>query len=108
MNGVPLKRVNQAYVIGTSTKVDLSGVKMPDIEDDFFDKEPQPEAAEGEDRFFANATKTGAVVSEARKAQQAALDAQLEPVVDGVDKLKAYLQAKFTLNNGDKPHQMLF
>lgn len=28
INGVPLRRVNQAYVIATSTKVDLAGLKV--------------------------------------------------------------------------------
>jgi large subunit ribosomal protein L6e len=28
INGVPLRRVNQAYVIATSTKVDVSGLQV--------------------------------------------------------------------------------
>lgn len=47
-NGVPLKRVNQAYVIATSTKIDISGVKLSDnLNDALFKKE---KAAKGE--FF--------------------------------------------------------
>ena len=42
MNGVPLRRVNQAYVISTSTKVDLSNFKLPErLSDDFFKREPK-------------------------------------------------------------------
>jgi ribosomal protein L14E/L6E/L27E len=36
-NGVPLKRVNQAYVIATSQKLDISKVNVdPKFNDDYF------------------------------------------------------------------------
>jgi large subunit ribosomal protein L6e len=35
INGVPLKRVNPAYVIATSTKVSLDGVNA-NVDDSFF------------------------------------------------------------------------
>jgi large subunit ribosomal protein L6e len=36
LNGVPLRRVNQIYVIGTSTKLDLSAAKFDNLDDKFF------------------------------------------------------------------------
>ena len=38
MNGVPLKRLNQAYCIPTSTRVSLKGVEehSAGVSDDFF------------------------------------------------------------------------
>jgi large subunit ribosomal protein L6e len=38
VNGVPLKRVNPAYVIATSTKVSLDGVNA-NVDDAFFRKQ---------------------------------------------------------------------
>lgn len=39
LNGVPLKRVNQAYTLSTSTKVDITGVDVASIDDSYFARE---------------------------------------------------------------------
>merc|ERR1712205_218376 len=42
VNGVPLRRVPQSYVIATKTTVDISGVKVPaNVDDAFFQKPKQ-------------------------------------------------------------------
>ena len=38
VNGVPVKRVNQAYTLTTSTKVNISGVDVSKVNDDTFKK----------------------------------------------------------------------
>ena len=49
---VPLKRVNQVYVIATSTKVDIKGVDISKIDDAFFKAAEEPKKKKGEDEFF--------------------------------------------------------
>jgi len=39
VNGVPLRRVDQRYVITTSTKVDISKADVSKVEDAFFKRE---------------------------------------------------------------------
>lgn len=52
VNGVPLRRVNQAYVIATSTKVDVSGVNVEKYDDKYFAKEVEKKKKKGEGEFF--------------------------------------------------------
>ena len=108
VNGVPLRRCNQAYVIATSTQVDVSKVKVPDsIDDGYFSKDNDPEEDKkaDEEKFFATGKK-GASVSEQRKKDQAAVDKALMGKLN--DQLKAYLAAKFSLSKGQRPHEMKF
>merc|ERR1719343_839184 len=102
INGVPLRRVNQAYVIATSTKVDVSG-----ISDDYFARSKES-ATEGEEEFFMGDAPKPAVVSDQRKADQKKVDEALLKAVGAVDMLEAYLAAQFTLGANDKPHLMKF
>ena len=53
INGVPLKRVNQAYVIPTATKVDLAGVDAAGIDDEYFARAKVQKAKKSEEGFFA-------------------------------------------------------
>ncbi|KAE8676482.1 60S ribosomal protein L6 [Hibiscus syriacus] len=52
INGVPLRRANQSYVIVTSTKVDISGVNVEKFDDKYFDKEVEKKNKKGEGEFF--------------------------------------------------------
>lgn len=104
VNGVPLRRVSPAYVIATSTKVDVSSVDVSSFNDAYFARVNSSE----EEEFFAGDAPKPAIVSDERKADQKKVDAALLKAVEAVPLLKAYLGAKFSLRNNDKPHKMVF
>lgn len=53
VNGVPLRRVNQAYVIATKTRVDISKVQLPGrLNDDYF-RRSKPKTKGGSGSIFA-------------------------------------------------------
>eukprot|EP01041_Mallomonas_annulata_P008286 gene8286-17044_t len=106
VNGVPLRRVNQRYVIATTTSVPLAGVDVSKIDDAFFAREVEAPKAD-EDKFFSTEKKP-TVTSPARKAAQTTVDAALQANIAKVDMLASYLKAKFTLSKNDKPHLMKF
>eukprot|EP01130_Rhizamoeba_saxonica_P002178 TRINITY_DN1199_c0_g1_i1.p1 TRINITY_DN1199_c0_g1~~TRINITY_DN1199_c0_g1_i1.p1 ORF type:complete len:232 (+),score=70.09 TRINITY_DN1199_c0_g1_i1:27-722(+) len=103
VNGVPLRRVNAAYVIGTSTVLDLENVNIPDhLNDEYFKRPASANSAEfGEE---ADAGKN--TISQERKDDQKAVDSGLLQVI--TPPVKAYLNARFSLSKRDYPHQMKF
>ena len=52
VNGVPIKRVNQCYVIATSQKVDVAGVDTAKFNDAYFKKPAKVRSKKSEEDFF--------------------------------------------------------
>merc|ERR1719160_1174266 len=86
VNGVPLRRVPQSYVIATQTKVDISGVKVPaEVNDDFFKKEQTKKKKT--DEVFDQKEKES-TIDESRKAIQKDVDAKIVAAIGKVALLK--------------------
>ncbi|XP_065861199.1 large ribosomal subunit protein eL6-like [Euphorbia lathyris] len=108
INGVPLRRVNQSYVIATSTKVDITGLNADKFDDKYFAKQVERKKKKGEGEFFEAEKEEKNVLPEGKKDDQKIVDAQLLKSIEGVPELKAYLSARFSLKSGMKPHELVF
>ncbi|MCB0368309.1 MAG: hypothetical protein KDD45_02430 [Bdellovibrionales bacterium] len=113
INGVPLRRVNPAYVIATSTKVSLDGVNA-NVDDSFFKRARRftknelknasearlkrvEETKQQEDKWRAEA-----------KGVQKGIDSKLVENIKKVEHLRSYLGTRFTLSNSTRPHELNF
>ncbi|XP_075496236.1 large ribosomal subunit protein eL6-like [Primulina tabacum] len=108
INGVPLRRVNQSYVIGTSTKVDVAGVNLEKFDDKYFAKQVEKKKTKGENEFFEAEKQDKTPLPTEKKDDQKATDAPLLKAIESVPELKAYLGARFSLKDGMKPHELVF
>ena len=107
LNGVPARRVNQAYVIATSTKVALPKLDLAKFTDGYFKAaEEKKSKKKGEEDFFKGAAPEKKALAAEYVANQKALDAALLPALSA--ELKGYLSTRFTLRDGDRPHMMKF
>lgn len=104
VNGVPARRVSQAYVIATSTKVTIpASLKLDKFDDAFFKKADS--TSKKSDEMFAAQDAAPALTPEYIAAQKE-LDAALAKAVS--PEITAYLSARFSLHDGDRPHLMAF
>ncbi|KVH88795.1 Ribosomal protein L2 domain 2 [Cynara cardunculus var. scolymus] len=108
INGVPLRRVNQSYVIATSTKVDIAGVNLEKFDDKYFSKQVEKKKKKGEGEFFEAEKEEKNQLPQEKKDDQKTLDAALVKLIECVPDLKSYLGARFSLKAGMKPHELVF
>ena len=111
LNGVPLRRFNQTFVLATKTKLDVSKVKLPDnLNDDFFKRQKQTKKSDSPDQLFQS-EKVVFKPNEERKEAQKLVDKQIAAIVKAhPDKnlMRQYLSSLFSLSKKDCPHKMLF
>jgi large subunit ribosomal protein L6e len=111
VNGVPLRRVNQSYVIATSTKVELPAAvadAVKDINDATFKTQKAANKKVAKADFTESKTAPKFTVSADIKSATKAVDKLLVPVINKTEYLKAYLGSKFSLSKGQYPHNMKF
>lgn len=108
INGVPLRRVNASYVIGTSTKIDVSGVDVSKFNVAYFARDRATEAKPTEEELFGDAKVAAPKIAEHRIADQKAVDASLIAEIKKTPLLKQYLATSFSLQKGDRPHLLKF
>uniref|UniRef100_A0A8D9A7K4 60S ribosomal protein L6 n=1 Tax=Cacopsylla melanoneura TaxID=428564 RepID=A0A8D9A7K4_9HEMI len=115
LNAVPLRRVHQNYVIATSTKLDISSVKIPEQATDYFFrriKKHNKQPRKGDKRsLFAKRKKRAYKVSKARKVMQKDMDEQLLKVIKVNPEKKvllSYLASTFGLRSSQYPHRLKF
>jgi len=114
LNGVPVRRVNQAYVIATSTKVDLSSLKVDEkYTDDFFKKASASRSKGSEAEFFKDGEKPELTQEQKDKkaslsADQKSLDKSIISSISKTPNLAKYLATPFSLSKGQAPHLLKF
>ncbi|TBU32825.1 60S ribosomal protein L6 [Dichomitus squalens] len=110
VNGVPLRRVNQAYVIATSTKLDLGDFKVDEkINDAYFAKPATKGSRSAEEEFFSEGKpKEKTPFPESKAADQKAVDGTVIAAIKKTEYLEKYVKATFGLSKGQFPHQLNF
>merc|ERR1712180_78700 len=89
VNGVPMRRCTASACIATSTKLDISGVSVPEhVNDAYFKRAAAPKKTE-DGIFEQNEAKYTA--SEQRKADQKAVDAGVLSALSADKFMKGYL-----------------
>jgi len=113
LNGCPMRRISQTYVIATKTKLNISSVKLPEnLNDAYFQRQKADRKNNKKEsgEIFAK-SKEEYKVNEQRKKDQGIVDKQLCDLLKKHPEkalMKGYLRSMFSLKNKQFPHAMVF
>jgi large subunit ribosomal protein L6e len=108
VNGVPIRRVNQSFVIATKTKVANVGNAFESINEAEFFARTDSGDKKGENAFFDVMKPTGDIIKAERKQMQKSVDKAILDSIKDTEHLRAYLNSKFSLKQGQYPHDLVF
>lgn len=109
INGVPLRRINQRYVIATKTKISLANVKISETLSDQYFNRIKAKTSKDAGIFDKKAEKYKP--SEQKVKDQVDVDTQLLAAIkseEGGKSLRGYLSSMFQLKNKEYPHKLVF
>lgn len=111
LNGCPLRRISQRYVLATQTRISLANYRVPShINDKYFKRAKKNKKARGEGDIFA-VKKEKYAVSEQRKSDQITVDKVIKDCIAKHPEskiLSKYLKSMFGLKSTQYPHRMTF
>ncbi|KAL5960650.1 60S ribosomal protein L6, partial [Taenia solium] len=109
-NGVPLRRVNQRYVIATKTRIKIKNIKIPSQLNDEFFRRQDLKTKKSVDKIFAEEEKKYTVSDDRKKLQKQVDTALIAAIKRGKDPsiMASYLKSMFSLSKKDYPHKMVF
>jgi large subunit ribosomal protein L6e len=112
INGCPMRRINQRYLVATSTHIDVSAVKIADkINDDYFRRVRRDKKTAKKEGDIFESKKESYKASDERKKDQVDVDTQILAVIKKHKEsamLRQYLRHNFTLSKGQFPHKLAF
>ena len=112
INGVPLSRVSQSFVIATSTQVEIEGLSIPDaLTDAVFARKKCTKNGSSfvpKDTSPMDVEEDKCPIALVRREAQKSIDAALVASIKKQPMLGSYLRSMFSLSKGEAPHAMRF
>jgi large subunit ribosomal protein L6e len=111
VNGIPLRRLNRAYLILTKTKIDLGKVKLPKVNEKLLSvkkKRVKPTKEGAEKKTKQQRKKERTARSPELIKLQKEIDNSVYSAAKKIPRMIGYLNSHFTLTNTQRPHLMKF